>query len=373
MRNPRPKQRELFSSAAEPKNHSSIRKQINDYILESPIGRGSSSVVYLAVHAVTGERYAIKRLRLSDLARVGDSIANLEREVRMMRTFHHHNILNLIDILLLPARSEVYLVLEYMDNGSIMNGLNKLGQKAVMSVVKQIAQALRYLHEKGYVHQDIKPSNILLDGKGRAVLADFGIGHSFVSSSMVVGSPAYQAPEALDDGYEDRIGKNEEPQKEDVWALGVTLYQMLFGSLPFVGGNLFEIVNAVRQEGLRIPEGTDDGIIELLRGMLDVDPARRFDIGDVLEHRLVKEADSVVSGLPEGPKVICREGKIQRFEAEKWTENHSFAEIAWAIRNRCLIQECGFTSMRRMGDCCEMDENARSEESLHRCGFYECA
>jgi serine/threonine-protein kinase 11 len=254
----------LFGVTDEPKHPLHVRKQINHYILESTIGRGSSSVVFLGVHRSTGKKYAIKRLRLTDLARIGDSLAGLEREVRLMRIFRHPNILNLIEVLHLPARNEVYLVLEYAENGSLASVIERpfrLPQRSVMSIVKQVAEALQYLHDNGYVHQDIKPSNILLDRNGRALLADFGIGHSFVSSSMVVGTPAYQAPEALDDEYLDRSTTEGEPQKEDVWALGVTLYQMLFLRLPFVGANIFEVVNAVKHERLKIPEGTDPQLV----------------------------------------------------------------------------------------------------------------
>jgi serine/threonine-protein kinase 11 len=83
---------------------------------------------------------------------------------------------------------------------------------SALSIVKQIARALYSIHSAGFVHQDIKPSNIVLTSEGRAVLSDFGIGHSFTSAAMVVGSPAYQAPEALDDAED---GFEAEPEKED--------------------------------------------------------------------------------------------------------------------------------------------------------------
>jgi serine/threonine protein kinase len=178
------------------------RKQINDYVLEAKIGREASSCVYLAVDQKTQMKYVAKRLRLSGLVRAGGSLATVEREVRLMRLFRHPNILRLIEVLHVPATNDVYLLLEYANNGSLADFIaqsHQLPQASIMSICRQVTQALKYLHDAGFVHQDVKPLNILLDRTGRAILADFSIGHSFGSSSMVVGSPAYQAPEALDD------------------------------------------------------------------------------------------------------------------------------------------------------------------------------
>jgi serine/threonine-protein kinase 11 len=328
------------------------RKQLNDYVLESKLGTGASSVVYLGVNRVTGEKYAIKRLRLVELARTGDAVAGLEREVRLMRMFRHPNVLKLFEVLHLPAANEIYMVLEYADNGSLSDSIeqsHRLQQSTAMSIIKQIAQALQYLHSAGYVHQDIKPSNIMLTKTGRAILSDFGIGHSFVSSSMVVGSPAYQAPEALDDVYcEDSDGGETEPgsgpDKEDVWALGITLYQMLFLKLPFVGDNLFEVVNDIKLHPLNIPEGTDPLLVNLLQGMINVDPAKRFTIDDVLACPIISNADSLAKELPEGPLPKQKVGEIQVLKAVVCPEGDSFADIALSIKRRSSLHECGVTT-----------------------------
>jgi [calcium/calmodulin-dependent protein kinase] kinase len=327
---------------------------VNDYVLDAKLGEGSSSVVYLGVNTVTGENYAVKRLRLAELARSGDALAGLEREIRLMRMFRHPNILKLIEVLHLPAINEVYMVLEYADNGCL-EGLigcsHRLPFHSIMSIIKQIAQALKYLHDAGYVHQDIKPSNILLTKEGRAILADFGIGHSFVSSVMVVGSPAYQAPEALNDSYGDESEIEPEPgagpQKEDVWALGITLYQMLFLELPFVGENLFEVVNAIKQQPLKIPEDVDPLLVNLLKGMINVDPSKRFSVEEILEHPLVANANPLASDLPIAPLPKQRSGEVQIFKAETCPETASFADIALAVRRRSSLREYGFATKMR--------------------------
>lgn len=143
----------------------------------------------------------------------------------------------------------VYLVLEFADIGSLCN--QKAPIDVIQSIFFQILTALKEIHSKNLVHQDIKPSNILLNSDGRAILADFGLGHSFESTDKLVGSPAYQAPEALIDDNSER--KFLDPAKEDIWSLGVTLYEMLFGELPYTGESVFEINRKIRTQPLEIP------------------------------------------------------------------------------------------------------------------------
>lgn len=318
-------------------------KKINNYRLVAKLGHGSSSKVFLGIDDETGAKYAIKRIRLRDLCRATGGIAQLEREIRLMNMFHHSNILRLKEVLHLRANNEAYLVLEYADKGSLgtfIEKRQKLSNDAIFSVVKQIAGALKYLHDNGFVHQDIKPCNILMDATGRAILADFGIGHSFQSAGMVVGSPAFQAPEALDDEYgeeesddDDGGSEDEGPQKEDVWALGVTLYQLLFLKLPYVGSNLYEIVKVIKESPLQIPEGTDPKIADLLRQMLMVDPARRISISQLLKNDLIANAPDRALDLPETKSPVEATGDVVELKAIVCPNGYSFG-AALAVGQR---------------------------------------
>jgi serine/threonine-protein kinase 11 len=280
-------------------------RQVNGYLFRAKLGSGASSRVYLAVDTRTGTEHAVKRLRLQDLSRQSSGVAQLEREIRLMRLFNHPNILKLHEVLLNEAEREVFLVLEYARNGCLgayVERGERLSIPCICSIVKQIVGAITHLHERGFVHEDIKPWNLLVDGGGRVLLADFGIGHSFQSAAMVVGSPAFQAPEALDDGAGEEEGEEDAgPQKEDVWALGVTLYQLLFMQLPFRGENLYEVVEYIRTHELEIPEGTDPRLAQLLRGMLTVDPARRWDVAQIIAHEMIRDATDRADDLPEAP------------------------------------------------------------------------
>jgi serine/threonine-protein kinase 11 len=317
-------------------------KKVGNYSLCAKIGRGSSASVYLGIDQCL-QKYAIKVINLRDLARSSAGVSQLEREIRLMRLFNHRNILKIAETFVSTSGDKAYLVLEYAENGSLGSFIERgqqLSQRSVLSIMKQTLEALQYLHNAGYVHHDIKPCNILLDRVGRAKLADFGIGHSFTSASMVVGSPAFQAPEALDDRYssDDEDASDDSspdgPQKEDIWALGVTLYQLLFQRLPFAGDNLYEIVRSIKEDPLEIPEDCDPQIALLLRAMLCVDPARRIGVAELLQHPLIVNAPDLAPDLPDVPMPKIREGQPIECEVKLCPDELSFASLPLCVPRR---------------------------------------
>lgn len=273
-------------------------KKVNQYLLIRKVGTGSYGKVYCALDTNTNQRVAVKRINITEMSRSQSGVAQLEREITIMRILKHPNILRLHEVLLSANSEFAFLVLDLAEFGSLGRYIDqkvKLPLPVILSVTKQIAKALSYIHSLGYVHQDVKPWNILITCEGRALLADFGIGHSFQSAGMVVGTPAFQAPEALDD---DSDPGEADPEKEDVWALGVTLYQLLFLNLPFHGENLYEIVCDIRSRPVEIPQGTDGEVVRLLEGMLQVDPARRMRMEDVLASSIIASAEDLASEIP---------------------------------------------------------------------------
>ena len=302
-------------SATEP-DEEKPPKKIGRIYLMNQIGSGSFGHVYLGYDANENKYYAVKRVNYKDLCKNAGGINQLEREIRMLRTFDHKNIIKLYEVYKAKDKPYVYLVMEYAECGSLYEYTDgtpsKYDYNDILSMMKQLVKALNYIHGKGIVHQDIKPANILLCADGRVLLADFGIGHRFQSAAMVVGSPAYQAPECLDysdsedenenddDDDSSSSGSNEDrPIKEDVWMLGVTFYQLLFSKLPFVGDSLFEIVRLIRTTPLEIPETCDKQVAEILRKMLKVDSKSRISMKDLaLEPILSNASDLVMNPVP---------------------------------------------------------------------------
>ena len=271
-------------------------KKINQYKLLCPIGEGSFSRVFLAQNTETSQYFAIKRLHMKKLARTAMGVTSLQREIAMMNKLSHPNVVTLHQVIYVKPTEVVYLVLDYADCGN-MSGIIKQGHKFTPAEIRhifiQVAKAVAYLHGQGIVHQDLKPQNILLKHDGTALIADFGVGHSFQSQARAFGTPAFQAPEVIDRSPTDDVS----PGKEDVWSLGVTLYYLSFGSFPFTGANVFEIVRSISTTTLKKPNDCDPVLWDLIVNMLTVGVRQRFDIHEVLAHEYVTSAEPVEMNL----------------------------------------------------------------------------
>ena len=260
-------------------------KKINEYLILKCVGEGTFAKVYYAIDTYSKKEFALKKFKLGELQTLDSGISQLEREILMMRKLNHPNILSLHKVLYAKEKDAVYLVIDYADCGSldliISQQQSILNDDLIRGIFAQILQALKYLNKRGIVHEDIKPSNILISSKGKAYLSDFGVGHTNQSFDMAVGSPAYQAPESFQDNIDFR---NLDPSKEDIWSLGVTLYQAFFGKLPYEGENVFEIIAKIKTQPPIIPNGTDPVKVSLLNGMLCVNHIERFNVYKTLQH-----------------------------------------------------------------------------------------
>lgn len=251
--------------------------QIDDIVLQRKLGSGSFSKVFLGVSVKDGKRYAVKKIPYKLSA---DSL----REAKILDKCKHPNIEKLHKIFLDKKTKELYIILEYADCGSldqILRRGKRFSLLEIQQIAKQAAEAISYLHTLEMVHQDVKPANLMMTSTGRVIVADFGIGHTFQSATTIVGTPAYQAPEALDEV------KSDDPSKEDVWSLGVTLYQLYFRELPFVGDNMYEIIRLIHEKPLVFPPGTDPLFSDLLTKMLTVEQSERISMTDILSHEFI--------------------------------------------------------------------------------------
>jgi serine/threonine-protein kinase 11 len=272
------------------------------------------------------------------LRRTDGGISQLEREITSIRKIVHENTIRLHEVLHDEVSDTVYLVLDYANCGSLEKVMSRPGfvrdGPVMRYIFSRVLKAVEHLHAHGIIHQDIKPANILVSNDGSIYLSDFGVGHSFQSTDMVVGSPGYQAPEALRDL--DWLRSDFDPSKEDVWSLGVTLYQCLFGCLPFTGANVFEIIRSIRNSQLLIPEGTNDDIVDLLKGMLNVEPAKRMTPGEAIESPFFEGVGSDKRNLGlevDEPASIDLEARMRHIKARICDSHYSFSR---ARLNRTL-------------------------------------
>uniref|UniRef100_A0A3B3BE78 non-specific serine/threonine protein kinase n=1 Tax=Oryzias melastigma TaxID=30732 RepID=A0A3B3BE78_ORYME len=211
-----PRCRNSFTSADE-------HPHIGNYRLLKTIGKGNFAKVKLARHVLTGrEVNAISSLRLF-------------REVRIMKILNHPNIVKLFEVI--ETEKTLYLVMEYASGGEVFDYLvahGRMKEKEARSKFRQIVSAVQYCHQRRIVHRDLKAENLLLDADMNIKIADFGFSNEFTVGSKLdtfCGSPPYAAPELFQ-------GKKYDGPEVDVWSLGVILYTLVSGSLPFDGQNL---------------------------------------------------------------------------------------------------------------------------------------
>lgn len=283
-------------------NGSGMVKQINQYKEICLIGEGSFSKVFLGLDINSNKYYAIKRINLKSFVRSSIGIHQLEREIEILRQIKCKYVVSLHEVIHVPEREIVYLIIDYANCGNLDQAIKsnfKFSPEEICALFKQIAEGVMFLHDHKIVHQDLKPANILLKSDGSILISDFGVGRSFQSAATVVGTPAYQSPEVVDDTCEYEEEEEIDPCKEDVWSLGVTLYELSFNKLPFTGSNVFEIVRSIESSVLKKPDECDDVLWDLIMHMLVVHPSRRYSIYEVMDHPYIKQADMMK--LPKFP------------------------------------------------------------------------
>ena len=299
---------------------SNVIKRVNQYALVEKIGYGGFSKVFLAIDTEKGTPYAAKAIVVDGRSNDG---RGLQREIRIHRQLNHTNIVKLHEVLHLKKKLTAYLILEYASFGSLERFVSRgLDMPTIATIFKQVCAGLRYLHSKGITHRDVKPGNILLFGDGIAKLNDFGIGHNLTSQENFAGSPAYQAPEFFSDDCDVFI----DPMKEDVWGLGVSLFEVAFGYLPFSGGTVYEIAHTILSEPLRIPDSAPPDLRDLLQKMLRANPEERISLDEVMEHEFFDQAQErfELGEAPVVPKLSTSKSMLD-LAAQVCDENYNFS------------------------------------------------
>lgn len=220
-----------------------IGQTLGEYLLESELGRGSMGIVYRAQHRTQGKPYAVKVL-LEALASDISFVTRFTREARIIAALRHPNIVRVYE----AGRQgqHLYFVMEYFSGvtaGQLLKARGRLPYGQVIEIIAQAADALAYAHNAGHlVHRDIKPDNLLVDRWRRVKVLDFGLArveglHSITRAGTVVGSLYYVPPEQL-------LGQKVDG-RADIYALGISMYEMVTGQRPFRGQSLTEMSRAI--------------------------------------------------------------------------------------------------------------------------------
>ncbi|XP_036818558.1 MAP/microtubule affinity-regulating kinase 3 isoform X16 [Oncorhynchus mykiss] len=233
---------------------------VGNYRLLKTIGKGNFAKVKLARHILTGREVAIKIIDKTQLN--PNSLQKLFREVRIMKILNHPNIGEVFDYLVAHGRMK---------------------EKEARAKFRQIVSAVQYCHQKHIVHRDLKAENLLLDADMNIKIADFGFSNEFTMGNKLdtfCGSPPYAAPELFQ-------GKKYDGPEVDVWSLGVILYTLVSGSLPFDGQNLKELRERVLRGKYRIPFYMSTDCENLLKRFLVLNPAKRGTLEQIMKDRWI--------------------------------------------------------------------------------------
>ncbi|KAI1812041.1 Pkinase-domain-containing protein [Poronia punctata] len=300
---------------------------INQYILKEEIGSGSYASVYLAVDQF-GNEYAVKKFSKARLrkraqshilrrpgpgrphpsapgtglnyfhkrqfsrqenAEARDALHFIRAEIAIMKKLNHPNLVALIEVLDDPDDDSMYMVLEMCKKGVVMKiGLDKEAEphdsETCRLEFRDLILGIEYLHAQGIIHRDIKPDNLLMTEDDVLKIVDFGVSEMFQRQDEMVtnksaGSPAFIPPELCQAKHGEISGR-----AADIWSMGVTLYCLKYGKLPFNGDSIMGVYEAIREKPLVLPDGEDPDFFDLMTRILDKNSTTRITLPEIRNH-----------------------------------------------------------------------------------------
>ncbi|XP_034023797.1 serine/threonine-protein kinase SIK3 homolog isoform X2 [Thalassophryne amazonica] len=279
--------------------------RVGHYEIERTIGKGNFAVVKLATHIITKAKVAIKIVDKTQLD--DENLKKIFREVQIMKLLKHPHIIRLYQVM--ETERMIYLVTEYASGGEIFDHLvahGRMAEKDARKKFKQIVAAVHFCHCRSIVHRDLKAENLLLDHNLNIKIADFGFSNLFSRGQLLktwCGSPPYAAPELFE-------GKEYDGPKVDIWSLGVVLYVLVCGALPFDGSTLQNLRARVLSGKFRIPFFMSTDCEYLIRHMLVLEPTRRLTMEQICKNKWMRQGDPD----PEFDRLIaeCEQVKTER-------------------------------------------------------------
>ena len=312
--------------------------QIGPYVFRGTIGEGAFSVVKLCYHTQEAKYYACKVVPKARL--VANKLEKrFEIEIRIDQQLHHPGIVALIEIM--QDDANFYLIMEFCPNGELFQYIvdrKKLSEDEARSLILQVMDSVNYIHKMGVSHRDLKPENILVDQNNHLKISDFGLSRFVGKNGMVetpCGSPCYASPECIS-------GKPYNGKTNDVWSVGVILYAMVTGQLPWTKRNQTQLFEQIKQGEYTIPHYVSKDCGDLLKKLMTVDSKKRITLEKAMEHPWFANANRVhIEAKPQ--KLVSLE-KVDQF----FCRNVSFdAQAIETAANTKRQQSMGFLTFER--------------------------
>ncbi|XP_063334978.1 serine/threonine-protein kinase NIM1 [Pelmatolapia mariae] len=307
-----------------------IGRRIGFYKVRGEIGYGTFSRVKLAFHALTRDKVALKILDRTRLDAEAQRL--LSREISSMEALHHPNVIRLYEVVETPRR--LHLVLEYAGGGDLHSRIcseGKLSDNASKIAFAQILSAIKHMHSINIIHRDLKAENVLFTIDGCVKVADFGFSTQMSNRNNALdtfcGSPPYAAPELFRD--ESYLGP-----PVDVWAMGVLLFFMMTGTMPFRAETMGKLRRCVIEGNYAIPPWVPGPCQRLIKGILKLVPSERYAIDQMLGCDWLLPVEFPWSFLPSDSMTTLQSLMV--------SENASLEEEVEEVRSS--LEKLGFTA-----------------------------
>lgn len=210
----------------------------------------------------------------------GNPLYLIKEEIAIMKKLNHDNLVSLIEVLDDPNEDSLYMVLEMCKKGVVMKvGMEQKADpyddESCRCWFRDLILGIEYLHAQGVVHRDIKPDNLLLTEDDVLKIVDFGVSEMFEKTSEMLtaksaGSPAFLPPELCVAKHGDISGK-----AADIWSMGVTLYCLRFGQIPFEKSGVLQLYESIKQDEVDLSMETEGDFKDLMQRLLEKDPSKR--------------------------------------------------------------------------------------------------
>eukprot|EP01126_Amoeba_proteus_P035262 TRINITY_DN3548_c0_g1_i1.p1 TRINITY_DN3548_c0_g1~~TRINITY_DN3548_c0_g1_i1.p1 ORF type:complete len:345 (-),score=57.37 TRINITY_DN3548_c0_g1_i1:777-1751(-) len=254
----------------------------NKFRLLKVIGKGGWGVVYKGLNQTNAEVVAVKQVKLAGIPK--DELKGMMNEITLLQRLNHPNIVRYIDSC--KTDKEFYIVLEYVENGSLSDILKDFGEGGrfpehlIVLYIEQVLRGLEYLHQQGVIHRDIKGANILSTKDGVIKVADFGVATNDTDKQDVLGSPYWMAPEIIE--------LQGASTKSDIWSLGCTIIELLMGRPPYYDLDQMQALFKIVQDDFPpLPEGITPLCKDFLMQCFQKEPLLRQSASALLKHRWV--------------------------------------------------------------------------------------
>ncbi|CAB4062248.1 NIM1 [Lepeophtheirus salmonis] len=264
-----------------------LGRRIGFYKFKSELGTGNFSRVKMGIHLPTKEKVAIKIIDKRKLDAKTSKMVS--KEIAIMDTLSHPHLIRLYEVC--ETMTNLYLMMEYAPGGELFTRLNSQGpyeEREAKSIFVQVTSAVEYMHDNKFVHRDLKAENVFFSTPDIVKVGDFGFATQVAAQDQQLntfcGSPPYAAPELFQDdhyyGY-----------SVDIWALGILLYFMLTSTMPFKGQTVTAIKNSILEGSFLVPEFLSYDSNELIKGVLQRQPAYRWTLKKIQESSWLQNMD----------------------------------------------------------------------------------